>query len=390
MHNNDSVPKSSETIEDWDISRISRNPDTINLPLYLKEEIERTKKVKFLKSEPKSTHGSMQRFERFLYSNTTANTHKSFQSKKSSDSHLISPEKSYIVNPRNAKFLSPYLVKIALPEIEIMTQAIFPFLSQEYKKRHKKDVEEIHLIYIKDQDRGWYFLKVDSIEFLNPKKIKELNKSNLLKSKTPPVCGIEELHLPLQTTLSNCVESNFNLSTLNKPKIRVRFCSNIKAKSSFHPASNTANVLEQNKIKLIIDRAALKYDIFTKTSKICHKDMQKLEQKYGAVEVWAPAAVKIHKNLVKSPLQHFFIAFNREKLKRYERSIEKILCCKVDHQYKKEMQIFHKGFSISNADYDLHRKIFSRCVKKIVKDEKDFELVMINFDSLREFIVEIE
>lgn len=53
VHNNDSVPKSSETIEDWDISRISRNPDTINLPLYLKEEIERTKKVKFLKSEPK-------------------------------------------------------------------------------------------------------------------------------------------------------------------------------------------------------------------------------------------------------------------------------------------------------------------------------------------------
>lgn len=118
--------------------------------------------------------------------------------------------------------------------------------------------------------------------------------------------------------------------------------------------------------------------------------MQKLELKYGAVEFWAPAAVKIHKNLVKSPLQPFFIGFNREKLKRYERSIEKILCCKVDHQYKKEMQIFHKGFSISNADYDLYRKIFSRCVKKIVKDEKDFELVMINFDSLREFIVEIE
>lgn len=82
MHNNDSVPKSSETIEDWDISRISRNPDTINLPLYLKEEIERTKKVKFLNSEPKSTHGSMQRFERFLYSNTTANTHKAFSQKK--------------------------------------------------------------------------------------------------------------------------------------------------------------------------------------------------------------------------------------------------------------------------------------------------------------------
>lgn len=312
------------------------------------------------------------------------------QSKKTFESNVNNYEKKFIVNPKNAKCLSPYEIKIPIQEVETMNQILFSFLSHEYKKKHKRDLEELHIIYIKDQDRGWHFVKIDSLRFHQLQKPKAVNRSLIVKSRITPASEIEEIHLPSQNTTSQSSESSFSTVVMKNPQIRIRQFSAIKAKSCFQPPSNETGFLGQKKIKLIIDMAALKYDILTKASKMCPEDMLKFEMKYGSPSVWAPTAVKIHKNLVKSPLQPLFAGFNREKLKNYETSIERLLCCKIDMQYKKEMHLFHKGFKISNLDYDLYREIFTRCIKKIVKDQSDFEMIMINFDSLREFIVEID
>ncbi|OMJ78496.1 hypothetical protein SteCoe_21649 [Stentor coeruleus] len=391
VHNNDFIPKSSEIVEDWDLLQISPTPNE-NLPQYLKEELDRIKKIRVSRSniERQSSVSSMLRLERLYFSKNTNSTLKHLQSKKTFESNAVNYENLFIVNPKNVKCLSPYEIKIPIQEVEVMNQTLFSFLSHEYKKKYKKDLEELHIIYIKDQDRGWYFVKIDSLKFYQQKKPKAINKSVIIKSRITPASELEEIHLPSQTTTSQSIESSFSTSIINNPKIRIRQFSTIKAKSCFQPSSSETNLLGQKKIKLIIDRAALKYDILTKASKMCSEDMMKFEKKYGSPSIWAPTAVKIHKNLVKSPLQPLFVGFNREKLKNYETSIERLLCCKIDMQYKREMHLFHKGFKISNLDYDLYREIFTRCIRKVVKDQSDFEMIMINFDSLREFIVEID
>ncbi|OMJ78727.1 hypothetical protein SteCoe_21405 [Stentor coeruleus] len=417
LHKAEFNMKNDMSSSDLGSTKISKGSIETKIPLYLKEHIELAKNTNFSMLNRK--HTIEHRGSEYLQSKTNKlNSTKSCTNliqrlKPKLIKTIKSPEELYIINPQNTKCLTPYTVKVSIPEVEAMIRKIFQILSNKFAKNCGKSIDELQLIFIKDPEKGWFFLKVEAIKLDQPFDYQEDNElTNICESSFKT--EMDESKFLFNTSVIADVESPKQVEVPEK-QIRIRRFSSIRAKNfkendmgesldaidfarkrdekrkkSRIDEGKSFTVIQNRKYELLINEAVLNYDIYTKAQKLCQKDICKFAQKYGAKEVWTEAAVKIHKSLLKSPLGKFFSNFNREKFISYSKSIEKILCCKIDSKYKKEMHLFHKGFAISNQDYDSYRVLFLKNIKKIVQDPKDLEIIMMNFDMLRKYIVEIE
>lgn len=419
LHKAECYMKNDTSSLDLGPTKPSKGLSETKIPLYLKEHIELVKNANFTVLNRKLTtehYGSDHLQVKIDKINVTKSCTNLIQRLKPKlEKTIKNPEELYIINPQNTKCLTPYTVKVAIPEVEAMIRKIFQILSNKFAKNCSKSIDELQLIFIKDPEKGWLFLKVEAIKLDQPFEYQEDNEiTNICESSFKT--EMDESKFTFNTSVIADVESPKQVEVPEK-QIRIRRFSSIRAKNLKEndlgqsldaingsllrkrdekrkkpriDEGKSFTVIQNRKYELLINEAALNYDIYTKAQKLCQKDICKFAQKYGAKEIWTKAAVKIHKSLLKSPLGGFFSNFNREKFKSYSTSIEKILCCKVDSKYKKEMHDFHKGFSISNQDYDSYRVLFLKNIKKIVQDPKDLEIIMMNFDMLRKYIVEIE
>ncbi|OMJ67416.1 hypothetical protein SteCoe_35439 [Stentor coeruleus] len=321
--------------------------------------------------------------------NSIKKTHKQYQIKVCDESNTQAFENIYVVRSENAKCLMPYSIKFPIAEIESMNKSLFTLLYHEYIKKHHKAINELYLVYIKDQYRGWLFLKVKALKFEKPTKLDPLPERNLTLSVSPKHIKSNP-NLKLNGSYNQPLEDTLSPITSSKSPIKIRHFSNIKARNAFQQAQAENNVVQQSTFKLLIDQAALKYDIATKGTKLCPYDISQFQEKYGCHEIWASTASKIHKNIIKSNLRPFFQNFTSAKLKGYQESIQKLLSCNIDKKFKEELKNAHKGFSISSQDYEDYRGIFLGTLKKVTKDEDFIRFIMLNFDCLREYIVEVE
>ncbi|OMJ90922.1 hypothetical protein SteCoe_6585 [Stentor coeruleus] len=423
VHKADFPEKTITSSVDINHSSPSKITTELNIPLYLKEQMDIAKRAHINKRLTHERHRS----EHFMPKLENINGMKSCTNliqrlKPNTDERFKRPEELYVINPQDTKCLIPYQIKVSIPEVNAMIQKLYLIFSHKFAKNYNKSIDELQLIFIKDTEKGWLLLKIEAVKLNEPFEYQEdseslaMNETSFKTEMDESRFHLNESRLPLYTTIVP-LEESFEKSILPHNKIRIRHFSSIIAKNiqekemiqcSKVVDSSALNlkiskkrnrvtdnikdftVFPNKKYELLINEAALNYDVYTKAHKLCQDDICKFSQKYGAQEVWTTAAVKIHKSLLKSPLCNFFSNFNSEKFKNYAKSIERILCLKVNSKYKKEMQDFHKGFSISNHDYDMYRNIFAENIKKIVRDSNDFEIIMMNFDVLRKFIVEIE
>lgn len=391
VHNSGQAAKQDDDNTDYLLGERKKTNQKFSVPGYLKEELEKAKRVLKKKKSLLERQGTInnEKLEMLQSINSIKKAHKQYQIKVTDESNAQAFENIYVVRSENAKCLMPYSIKFPIAEIETMNRSLFTLLYHEYTKKHHKTINELHIVYIKDQYRGWLFLKVKAVKFVEITKLEPLPEKNLTLSLSPKhirsnpnIKLSDSYNQPLEDTLSPIASS--------KSPIKIRQFSNIKARNAFQQAQTENDVVRQSTFKLLIDQAALKYDIFTKGTKLCPYDISQFQEKYGCTEIWASTASKIHKNIIKSNLRPFFQNFTSAKLKGYQESIQKLLSCHVDNKFKEELRNAHRGFSISSQDYEDYRGIFLGTLKKITKDEDFIRFIMLNFDCLREYIVEVE
>jgi hypothetical protein len=138
--------------------------------------------------------------------------------------------KKYIISSTDFKNLSYYSLKTYLPDVEKTTSIIFTMLFKEYKVKYNKDVDEIQLVYIKDQNQGWLLLKVKAIKCTQSFSRKTPSKFSLSEENSPLALKKSMLKLDLARVVSPicCVVPDTN--EIPHSRIHIRSLNKIKAK----------------------------------------------------------------------------------------------------------------------------------------------------------------
>lgn len=336
----------------------------------------------------------------------------------------------YVIDPRNTKSLTLYMVKIPIPEIESMSQSLIWHLSRDFKQKFNKEVDELQVLYIKDKDKGWLLLKVkavkssDSIELQGLKGgFSESDKSSTSSNKSRNhlrtnsdirICKkgslrgskgyvIDDektckgfLSFENSVTFSKFIEKNVILPTqmiktdknVLKKRISIRNVGNIKASNSFQKLQNKSSIIYTKKPIQQIDECVQSYEKLSFKVKMQSKNFCGPLEKYSPMCFWKEFSYKVNEEILKSPLRRYFKGFTRKNIKKFSRAILRIFCLDIDLQFKKDIEESHKGLKITEGDYLQYRDIFVKNLKDFGIEECDLKMIMISFDYMKDCVVD--
>ncbi|OMJ96203.1 hypothetical protein SteCoe_161 [Stentor coeruleus] len=336
----------------------------------------------------------------------------------------------YVIDPRNTKSLTLYMVKMPIPEIESMSQSLILHLSRDFKQRLNKEVDEFQVLYIKDKDKGWLLLKVKAVkcsEILESHGSKgglsESDKSSISSNKSQRhirtssdirICkkanlrdvkghklDDEKTHegflsFERSAVFSKFIEKNVILPTqmiktdknVLKKRISVRNIGEIKASNSFQKLQNKSSIMYTKGHIKQIDDCVQSYEKLSFKAKMQSKNFCGPSEKYAPMCFWKEFSFKVNEEILQSPLRRYFKGFTRKNIKKFSRAILRIFCLDIDLQFKKEIEESHKGLKITEGDYTLYRNIFIKNLKDFGIEECDLKMIMISFDSMKDCVVD--
>lgn len=152
--------------------------------------------------------------------------------------------KKYIISSNDFKNLSYYSMKTYLPDVEKMTCILFTMLFKEYKVKYNKDVDEIQLIYIKDQNQGWLLLKVKAIKCLQAFSRKTPSKFSLSEENSPLFFKKSMMKLDLARVVSPMCNVVPDLDEIPHSRIHIRSLNKIKAKCAIRMVDKDDSIKE--------------------------------------------------------------------------------------------------------------------------------------------------
>ncbi|OMJ72029.1 hypothetical protein SteCoe_29642 [Stentor coeruleus] len=301
--------------------------------------------------------------------------------------------RNYIVKLRNTRNLTVYQVKTVIPAIEKMSKYLFIIISNHFKKTLSQEISEISLVFIKHCTLGWYFLKV--------KDLKLSQKPTVEKTEIESPDTIIELSYHFSSSISDMSKASDSISLLPNPEItrndelkndkqiKVRSICNIQAKSFLnHHKAKSVNFNLSETANNYISEAALNYDSFKINARMAKADFQSFESKYNASGIWKELSIKVQKNIMNSAIARYFFRFSSEKYYSLSEGIQKVFCSNFDTRYKKYIKDVHKGFKITHREFDILKNIYFRNIRDYNIEEKDLEIIDINFEMFRNCVVQ--
>lgn len=300
--------------------------------------------------------------------------------------------KSYIVKLRNTRNLTVYQLKTVIPAIEKMSKCLFIIISNHFKKNLSQEISEISLVFIKHYTLGWYFLKVKDLK-LSQKPIVE-------KTEMESVDTIIELSYLASSSMSemskvsdSCLIANPEITRNDEQKsdkqIKIRNICSIQAKSFLnHHKAKSVNFNLSETANNCISEAALNYDSFKVNARMAKADFQSFESKYNISGIWKELSIKVQKNIMNSAIARYFFKFTSEKYYSLSQGIQKIFCSNFDSRYKKYIKNVHKEFKITHREFDIFKNIYFRNIRDYNIEEKDLEIIDINFENFRNCVVQ--
>lgn len=297
-------------------------------------------------------------------------------------------EGSYIVNLKNTKSITPYLVKTVCPEIETMTKSIFSIISYDLKHKYQRDVEELEIIFIKDQCQGWLFLSIEAIKLTqalqheDPKDINPVLDTSL--------CG--EMNQSYISNYKSVFSPSLTELAIEKPNIPMRSLtiknlSDIKAKSSFQINRFKSNTIADEKYQLSVNRVILNCEMLKFSSNHCKEYKARIKHKHDTSNIWILLSSKVHKDILESSIADRFINFDSDKFYKFTQAILKIFLCEVNPAFVNLITEYHKGLMVKNREFEVYRSQFLKALKIFIVDKAEIDLIMLNFDMLRDAVV---
>ena len=292
----------------------------------------------------------------------------------------------YLVNTQSNKDITPYAVRIGIPEIDIMTKAIFNLVSTHMKKACKNDVDEMTLIFIRDSMKRWHFLNVKAIKLLQP------------HGKQPKICDISNVsddsfvfpfaNESMVLNRSSIITFNSQPKEIAKKYIRVRSISDIKATS----------FLEKQRQKKANKRIVVNLNEHLNNSVGCYDDMmskirfktnhsQRFDIKYNAECFWKEYSIKVHKTIAQSSIAKFFTNSSNDKFYLIYKAILKVCCFDLDQRFRDSLKKTHKNLNIKAKDFEIFKTVILTVLNDYNIESKDIELISANLNSLKHLIV---
>ncbi|OMJ65508.1 hypothetical protein SteCoe_38092 [Stentor coeruleus] len=299
-----------------------------------------------------------------------------------------SPEGSYIVNLKNTKSITPYLVKAVSPEIEAMTKSIFSIISYDLKHKYQRDIEELEIIFIKDQFQGWLFLSIEAIKLTQALQLED--SKDLNPALDTSICGeINQSYISTYKSVFSPSLTEIPIEKPNNPRrsLTIKNFSDIKAKNSFQLNRFKNNIITDEKYQLSINRAVLKCEMLKFTSNHWKESKAHIKYKHENSNIWILLSSKVHKDILESPIANRFINFDSDKFYRFTQAILTIFLCEVNPGFVNMITEYHKGLMVKNREFDVYRNQFLKGLKNFITENTEIELIMLNFDMLRDAVV---
>lgn len=295
----------------------------------------------------------------------------------------------YLVNTRNIKSISPCQVKTEIPEITQMSKLLFGMISANLKKNEGKEVEEIGLVFIRDTDRMWNFLKVKTILYVKTHQYRQVKMQNSSYfSETQFDKRMSKTHAPIN--LHDITDIEITPEIVEKPKnvIKIRSLSDIKV-NSFMRKQKKKESLKPLNISESLDNVVFNYDAMMTKLRFKTNNNKSFSQKYNARTFWKTLSIQIHKKIIASTLGKFFSKSSSERFSLISQAMLRVFDSDITLKFKQALRQVHQGLNISKGDFEDYKKIFLDSLKDFEIEAKDLEIISDNFASLRNVIVQI-
>ncbi|OMJ80097.1 hypothetical protein SteCoe_19745 [Stentor coeruleus] len=292
----------------------------------------------------------------------------------------------YLVNLRKINALSAYTLKAVIPIIEQMSNILYFLIAKKIRKDYFREPEEMSFIFIRDQEKGWNFLRVDRIQCLNPFEYEETEINTQIHERTHSIL-LQDLSVLLNASFLAKIEKKSESSESEEKNIKIRSISHIKAKSCFQNFNDKKLINLDEKVTKYINKAAYNFDRLKYKARIAKGDGLAIDKKYSALEFWKEFSIKVQKDIIKSDISRYFVGFTNEKFYNVSRYFYKVFCSDIDCKAKKRIKDVHKDMMISFKDFDVMKKIYLFALDGFGIEDEDIKFISMSFESLRCIIV---
>lgn len=292
----------------------------------------------------------------------------------------------YLVNLRKLNVLSAYTLKAVIPIIERMSNILYFLIAKQIRKDYFREPEEMSFIFIRDQEKGWNFLRVDRIQCSNPFEYEETEVNNLMHDRTHSLL-VQDLSVLLNASFLANIENKSESSESEDKIIKIRNISHLKARSCFQNTNTEKPLNLDEKVAKHINKAAYSFDTLKYKARIAKGGGLAMDKKYSASGFWKEFSIKVQRDIIKSDISRYFVGFTNEKFYNVSRYFYKVFCSDIDCKAKKRIKNIHKDMVISGADFDIMKEIYLFALDGFGIEDEDIKFIGMSFESVRSLIV---